>query len=69
VFIIKIAEEKWFIVKIKPNSYQLASQNLERQGIETFLPKIELTKRKKIILLLRTLMFFLDISLCVLIYP
>lgn len=39
--------KKWFIVKIKPNSYRYAIQNLERQGFEIFLPKMEITKRQK----------------------
>ena len=30
---------KWFIAQIKQNSYDLATQNLERQGFETFLQK------------------------------
>ena len=40
-------DKKWFIVQIKPNSYNSAIQNLERQGFETFLPKMEITKRQK----------------------
>ena len=40
-------EKKWFIAQIKPNSYKSAIQNLERQGFETFLPKIEKTQRQK----------------------
>jgi transcriptional antiterminator RfaH len=40
-------EKKWFIVQIKPNSYDTAIQNLERQGIKTFLPKMEITQRQK----------------------
>ena len=32
-------DKKWFIVRIKPNSYDLAVQNLERQGFETFFLK------------------------------
>ncbi len=39
--------KKWLIAKIKPNSYDLASRNLERQGFETFLPKMRVTVRKK----------------------
>ena len=39
--------KKWFIVQIKPNSYHTAIQNLERQGFETFLPKMEITQRQK----------------------
>jgi transcriptional antiterminator RfaH len=37
---------KWFVVQIKPNSYNLANRNLERQGFETFLPKMSVTNRK-----------------------
>ena len=39
--------KKWFIAQIKPNSYHSAIQNLERQGFETFLPKMEITERQK----------------------
>ena len=40
-------DKKWFIARIKPNSYKTAIQNLERQGFETFLPKMEITQRQK----------------------
>ena len=40
-------DKKWYIVQIKPNSYRSATQNLERQGFETFLPKMEITQRQK----------------------
>ena len=39
--------KKWLIAQIKPNSYNSAIQNLERQGFETFLPTMEITQRKK----------------------
>jgi len=39
-------DKKWFVVQIKPNSYGLANRNLERQGFETFLPKMSVTNRK-----------------------
>ena len=39
-------DKKWYVVQIKPNSYGLAYQNLERQGFETFLPKMKITSRK-----------------------
>ena len=42
-----IDEKKWFVAQIKPNSYDLANRNLERQGFETFLPKMNVTNRKK----------------------
>ena len=59
-------DKKWLIAQIKPNSYNIAIQNLERQGFETFLPKMQITLRQKKILLSRTLMFFQDICLYVL---
>ena len=43
----QILNKKWFIVQIKPNSYKSATQNLERQGFETFLPKMDITQRQK----------------------
>ena len=39
--------KKWFIVQIKPNSYHLAFRNLERQGFETFFPKMKVTIKKE----------------------
>ena len=38
--------KKWLIAQIKPNSYDLAIRNLERQGFEIFLPKMEITQRQ-----------------------
>ena len=43
----KSLDKKWFIAQIKPNSYHSATQNLERQGFETFLPKMEITQRQE----------------------
>lgn len=40
------SERIWCIAQIKPNSYNLAIRNLERQGFETFLPQIEKTIRQ-----------------------
>jgi transcriptional antiterminator RfaH len=40
-------DKKWFIAQIKSNSYRSATQNLERQGFETFLPKMEITQRQE----------------------
>ena len=37
--------KKWFVAQVKPNSYDLANRNLERQGFETFLPKMSVTNR------------------------
>lgn len=34
---------KWVVAQIKPNSCDLAVRNLERQGFETFLPKMNST--------------------------
>ena len=39
--------KKWFVVQIKSNSYDLAIRNLERQGHETFVPKMKVTVKKK----------------------
>ena len=39
--------QKWLIAQIKPNSYDLAIRNLERQGFEVFLPEIETTIKKE----------------------
>ena len=43
----KNLHKKWLVAQIKPNSYNTAIQNLERQGFETFLPIMEITQRKK----------------------
>jgi len=40
-------DKKWCIAQIKPNSYRSAIQNLERQGFQTFLPKMEITQRQE----------------------
>ena len=40
-------DKKWCIAQIKPNSYRSAIQNLEQQGFQTFLPKMEITQRKE----------------------
>ena len=40
-------DKKWFVAQIKPNSYNSAIQNLERQGFETFLPMTGITQRHK----------------------
>ena len=42
----KYLDKKWFVAQIKPNSYEKAVQNLERQGFETFVPKMETTQRQ-----------------------
>lgn len=39
--------KKWLIAQIKPNSYNAAIQNLERQGFQTFLPQMEVTQKKE----------------------
>ena len=38
--------KEWFILQFKPNSYQLAVNNLSQQGFETFLPLHDTTSRK-----------------------
>ena len=40
-------DKRWFVAQIKPNSYDSAIQNLERQGFETFLPMTSITQRHK----------------------
>ena len=40
-------DKRWCIAQIKPNSYNSAIQNLERQGFKTFLPKMEITQRQE----------------------
>ena len=42
-----LKSHKWFVAQYKPNSDLIAKKNLERQGISTFMPIVELTKRKK----------------------
>ena len=37
----------WCVAQIKNNLYDTAIQNLKRQGFETFLPKMKITKEKK----------------------
>jgi transcriptional antiterminator RfaH len=39
-------DRKWCIIQIKPNSYDRAIRNLERQGFEAFLPQIKKTIRQ-----------------------
>ena len=39
--------KKWLVAQIKPKSHDLAIRNLERQGFETFIPKIKVTKKKE----------------------
>jgi len=39
--------KKWLVAQIKPKSYDTAVRNLERQGFETFLPKMKVTIRKE----------------------
>ena len=38
--------KEWFILKYKPNSQNLATRNLNRQGFKTFLPLHDTTSRK-----------------------
>ena len=51
-------EKKWLIAQIKPNSYDVAIRNLERQGFKTFLPKMEITQRKENKFLVRNVYVF-----------
>jgi transcriptional antiterminator RfaH len=54
----KNLDKKWFIAQIKPNSYRSATQNLERQGFETFLPKMEITQKQKNKFLIKSVYVF-----------
>lgn len=36
----------WYILQLKPNAHRIAQKNLERQGIEVFLPRLENPKSK-----------------------
>lgn len=38
-------EKCWYLAQLRPQSHQVALRNLDRQGFETFLPRIELTRR------------------------
>lgn len=38
--------EAWFLVQCKPNAYKIAERNLKRQGLVTFLPLCETTRRQ-----------------------
>ena len=37
----------WFLAQLKPNSHRIAERNLARQGVRTFLPLQEETKRAR----------------------
>ncbi len=39
--------KKWVVAMIKPNSYEMALRNLERQGFELFGPKMKITIKNK----------------------
>ncbi len=41
-----MVRKNWHLAQIKPNAHRLATQNLARQGLTTFLPLIEETKAK-----------------------
>jgi transcriptional antiterminator RfaH len=45
--VVQKSDKKWFIAQVKPNCYDLASINLQRQGISIFMPKIKYTERKE----------------------
>ena len=36
---------RWFVAQYKQNSHLIAKRNLENQGVNTFLPLVEITKR------------------------
>jgi len=58
-------DKKWYIAQIKPNSYNSATQNLERQGFETFLPKMKITQRQKDKFVVKNVYCFPWIYVCV----
>ena len=39
-------ETSWYLAQLKPNAHRIAERNLRRQGFETFLPLVEVTRRK-----------------------
>lgn len=39
-------DTKWFVAQVKANSYKMAIENLQRQGVQIFLPEVEITVRK-----------------------
>lgn len=41
----EVMAESWFLVQFKPNSHNIATRNLERQGVATFLPMQVFTRR------------------------
>lgn len=38
---------RWFLVQLKPNCHRIAERNLVRQGIRTFMPMQEATRRAR----------------------
>ena len=40
-------DNKWYVAQVKPNSYDLAIRNLERQGFKIFVPKMKITITKE----------------------
>ena len=38
--------DHWYLIQIKPNCHRLAERNLHRQGVETFLPMQQVTRRQ-----------------------
>jgi transcriptional antiterminator RfaH len=39
-------ETSWYLAQLKPNARRIAERNLRRQGFETFLPLLDVTRRK-----------------------
>ena len=39
-------DTRWFLVQIKPNCCKIADNNLKRQGFQTFLPLVKVTKQR-----------------------
>ena len=41
-----MADERWYLVQVKPNGYRLAERNLLRQGFACFQPMARATERR-----------------------
>jgi transcriptional antiterminator RfaH len=41
-----VADERWYLVQVKPNGYRLAERNLLRQGFACFQPMARATERR-----------------------
>ena len=44
---VQLAQKHWYVIYSKPRQERVATDNLSRQGYETYLPMIEISKRKQ----------------------